>query len=232
MRKGFFFLLLLGNLGILEVPGVSDPDGRTALAAPSSLFLEAVWVQVGEEEVTVWDVAVAQALGLVDPSPWRGRPVQQLVDRILLLREARKFQITPEGIPDLEVQAFLGRLGQRLGQETLQQRLRRLDLDGKTLEAWVRNYLAEQRFLDLRIRSLILILPQEVSKAYQRRAQAYPGRSREAVEALLRKELEEQAYQKRLLAYLKELRDRATIRWILPPEATPEGLEVGSLSVQ
>jgi hypothetical protein len=146
----------------------------------------------------------------VPPSP-SPAILQQLIDRKLLLEEAEKFEV---GLPNtadlLEAQ---NRLAKRFtNSEEFQNTLLRWGLDREGLSREIQDYLTVQHFVDQRITFFVIIPPVEIQKYYEDHREEYKNQRLEEALAHITKQLTDLKAKEKLEAYLKKLREKATIQ--------------------
>ncbi len=144
----------------------------------------------------------------LSPSPTM---LQQLIDQRLLLEEAEKFEVSPPKTADLlEAQ---DRLAKRFtGPEEFQSTLLRWGLDRESLHHEIEDHLTVERFVDQRITFFVIIPPAEIQKYYEAHREEYRERRLEEALAHITRRLTDLKAKEKLEAYLKKLREKATIQ--------------------
>jgi len=142
------------------------------------------------------------------PSPTM---LKQLIDQRLLLEEAEKFDVSPPKTADLlEVQ---DRLAKRFTtSEEFQNTLLRWGLDREGLHREIKDHLTVERFVDQRITFFVIIPPAEIQKYYEIHREEYKEKRQEEALAQITRRLTELKAKEKLAAYLKKLREKATIQ--------------------
>jgi len=137
--------------------------------------------------------------------------LQQIIDQRLLLEEAGRFEF---GAPDradlLKVQ---DRLAKRFeSPEEFQDTLRRWGLNREDLRHLLEDQLTVERFVDQRIKFFVIVPPAEIQTYYESHRENYRAENLEEALAKITYTLTDQRTKEKLEAYLKKLRENASIQ--------------------
>ncbi|MBI4714805.1 MAG: SurA N-terminal domain-containing protein [Nitrospirae bacterium] len=184
-------------------------------------LLDRVLAAVDGEIITLTDVRIALQFKLVnlrepaaDPeSPENLKAaLSRLIDRKLLLAEARKFSITPEGLSEEEISGEIRKVRDLLPPETYPATLKRFGITEDDLIRRVREKGAEEKFLNFRIGFFVILSPDAIRKYYQDHAAEYGERPFEEVQGEIETLLTRRESDRLLEEYLTRLRGQATIQ--------------------
>lgn len=187
--------------------------------AAQAMLVDRILAVVDHQPVTLSDLHRYEAfLALNDGKKnWEPPPspsptmLQQLIDQRLLLEEAEKFEVsTPKTADLLEAQ---DRLAKRFtGPEEFQSTLLRWGLDREGLRRELEDHLTVERFVDQRITFFVIIPPAEIQKYYESHREEYKEKRLEEALAQITSRLTDLKAKEKLEAYLKKLREKATIQ--------------------
>lgn len=126
---------------------VLSGPGRSAYAQQGELIDRTLAI-VGGQAVTLSDVQIAMALGLVEANT-TAAAAERLVDRVLILREVQRY--APPEPPEAASQARLNRIGERFDDpEQLERVLSAGGFSHPRLRDWIRNDLRIEAYLSQR----------------------------------------------------------------------------------
>ncbi|MBI4720547.1 MAG: SurA N-terminal domain-containing protein [Chitinivibrionia bacterium] len=188
-------------------------------------LLDRVLAAVDGEIITLTDVRIAIQFRLVDlkdPAADSESPetlkaaLSRLIDRKLLLAEARKFSITPEGLSEEEISGEIRKARDLLPPDTYTATRKRFGISEDDLIRRVREKGAEEKFLNFRIGFFVILSPDAIRKYYQEHAADYGERPLEAVRGEIETLLTRRESVRLLEEYLSRLRGQATIQVNLP----------------
>ena len=184
-----------------------------------AILVDRILAVVNHQLVTLSDLHRYEAfLALNDgKKSWEPPPspspamLQQLIDQRLLLEEAEKFEVSPPKTADLtEAQ---DRLAKRFtSPEEFQSTLLRWGLDRESLRRELEDHLTVERFVDQRITFFVIIPPAEIQKYYEAHREEYKEKRLEAALAQITRRLTDLKAKEKLEAYLKKLREKASIQ--------------------
>lgn len=182
--------------------------------AAADAFLDAALGEVGGRVVTASDIALARALGLFgfapSAAPIDAADVERMLDAVLVLQEAEQLDIEggPEGAT--ASRAAHERPG---GQPALERWLADVDIE----PAWAQRLVADdarwRRFIELRFRDFAFVMPDELAAALG------PGAHDAAAVEQARARLRAEEAERQLTAWLRETRQRITVRRLIPDDA-------------
>jgi hypothetical protein len=184
-----------------------------------AVLVDRILAVVNRQPVTLSDLNRYQAfLALNDGRKnWEAPPspsptvLQQLIDRKLLLEEAEKFEVgLPKATDLLEAQDRLARRFTNV--QEFQNTLLRWGLDRDSLEHEIQDHLTVQRFVDQRITFFVIIPAAEIQKYYEAHREDYEEKRLEEALTQITKQLTELKAREKLDAYLKKLREKASIQ--------------------
>jgi peptidyl-prolyl cis-trans isomerase SurA len=137
--------------------------------------------------------------------------LQQIIDQRLLLEEAGRFEVSaPDKTDLLKVQDRLAK--QFASPEEFQDTLRRWGLNREDLRQLLEHQLTVERFVDQRIKFFVIIPPAEIQTYYESHREEYRGTNLEQALAQITSKLTDQKTEEKLEAYLKKLRENASIQ--------------------
>ena len=184
-----------------------------------AMLVDRILAVVNRQPITLSDFNRYQAfLALNDGKKnWELSPspspavLQQLIDRKLLLEEAEKFEVgLPKSADLLEAQ---DRLAKRFTNVLeFQNTLLRWGLDRDALQHEIQDYLTIQRFVEQRITFFVIIPPAEIQKYYETHREEFKEKRLEEALAHITKQLTDLKAREKLDAYLKKLREKASIQ--------------------
>ena len=175
-------------------------------------LLDRVVARVGTVAITQTDVEAATGLGLVDAAD----PVQQMIDRQLLLLEVARF--SPPEPPDAAVAAQIAAMRARAG-ERLPALMQATGLDDQRLRELARDTLRIESYLDQRFGVSAQVSEAEARDYFEsHRAEFARGGAEvrfEQVEAAARQRASAERRRQAIAQWLRDLRRRAEIT-VLP----------------
>jgi hypothetical protein len=182
--------------------------------AVADTFLDVALGEAGARVVTASDIALARALGLFgfapSAAPIDAADVERMLDAVLVLQEAEQLDIGegPEGAT--ASRAAPERPG---GQPALERWLADVDIE----PAWAQRLVADdarwRRFIELRFRDFAFVMPDELAAALG------PGAHDAAAVERARARLRAEEAERQLTAWLRETRQRITVRRLIPDDA-------------
>jgi hypothetical protein len=183
--------------------------------AAGGAFVDAALGSVDARVVMASEIALARALGLFgfapSAAPIGAGDVDRMLDAVLVLQEAEQLDIGAG--PDEAEAAWRtasGRLGDR---PALESWLAEVSVE----PAWARRFVADHarwlRFIELRFKDFAFVTPDEVTAALG--AGQHDAAAVERARARLRAEEAE----RQLAAWLRETRQRVTVRRLIPDDA-------------
>jgi hypothetical protein len=183
--------------------------------AAGGAFVDAALGSVDARVVTASEIALARALRLFgfapSAAPIDAADVDRMLDAVLVLQEAEQLDIG--GGPD-QAEAAWRAASDRLGGRPA---LDRWLAEASVEPAWARALVAAdarwRRFIELRFRDFAFVMPDEVSAALG------PGPHDPAAVEGARARLRAEQAERQLAAWLRETRDRVTVRRVIPDDA-------------
>ncbi len=175
-----------------------------AVAEPAAAeLLDRVVAVVNDQVINLSDLR--RYIALEAPNTPEEGAIHDLIERRLLLAEAKRFEVEPPS--EAEVNAALEHRGG--------------NGDAGEFRRAIQDRLWIDRFIDQRIRFFILVPPGEVERYYQAHAADFGNRPLDEVREEIQRLLTKQRFQERYDAYIARLRARAKIR-INPFPNAPE----------
>jgi len=183
--------------------------------AAGGAFVDAAVGAVAARVVTASDIALARALGLfgLAPSaaPIGADDVERMLDAMLILKEAEQLEI---GGGRDEIEAAWRMAAARLGgPPALEGWLATVGVE----PAWARTLVADdarwRRFIELRFEDFAFVMPDEVAAALG------PGPHDPAAVEQTRARLRAEEAARQLAAWLRETRERVSVRRLIPDDA-------------
>ena len=214
-RAAVLAVLLCSPAAVLAGP----PGGDAGQTGPEAI--DRVLAVVDGEPVTLSEVVEAIALAPnLSPSPSLEESLERLIDARLMEHEARRYPRQPPSEEETEVtlRALIDRFATP---EDYRETLRRLGIAEDYLRKRVRRELVVERYVDRRFRPLVQVAQRDVEEYY--RAVLLPDLDPGSaptladVEFLVRNVLEERDLNRRVSAWVDELRSGATIRHLPLP---------------
>ena len=183
--------------------------------AAGGTFVDAALGSVDARVVTASEIALARALGLFgfapSAAPIGAGDVERMLDAVLVLQEAEQLDIG--GKPD-EAEAAWRAAGERLGgQPALERWLVEVGVEPAWVRALVANDARWRRFIELRFKDFAFVTPDMVS------AVLGPGPHDAAALERARARLRAEEAERQLAAWLREARERMTVRRLIPDDA-------------
>lgn len=186
--------------------------GGAALApAAAAVVVDRILAVVDNQLITLSDLQRHRALFAPDAAA--EDLVQELIDRALLLNEARRFDI--ERPTPAELDAATDELARRLGgRERLAAVRGGLGLAQSELERLLAELLLVRRLVEQRIEFFVFVSPTEVDDVYAAEADREPfaGMAPEAAKRQIEQRLFQAKVREKQRSYLARLRSRATIQ--------------------
>ena len=160
------------------------------------------------------DRAVGEAIrtaGKKEADPTlRGAVLNSLIDRRLLLAEARKFNLVT--VTDQEVQDAFNSVQTRYGsKEELDRALARDEMDEDDLKASIKDQLLALKYVDRRVKYFVRVTLDEQRKYYEQNKDSFGGKGFSEVQEQIYDLLVEQRTTQKLDDYIRELRSKARI---------------------
>ena len=160
------------------------------------------------------DRAVGEAIrtaGKKEADPaLRGAVLNSLIDRRLLLAEARKFNLVT--VTDQEVQDAFNSVQTRYGsKEELDRALARDEMDEDDLKASIKDQLLALKYVDRRVKYFVRVTLDEQRKYYEQNKDSFGGKGFSEVQEQIYDLLVEQRTTQKLDDYIRELRSKARI---------------------
>jgi hypothetical protein len=168
----------------------------------------------------VWQLALEPGRPFTDKpnSTVLNEALRRLEDQLLILQEARKLPSadTPEALAQLDkdVQQKRDELVKAFGSRPiLEERMRRVGLTTEHLDAILRDRVAEERYLDFRFRSFVLVSPKEVTDRYNQQYASLRNSGRivptlEQVRGRIESELREEKIESEIDNFVDTLREQ------------------------
>lgn len=174
-------------------------------------FVDAVLGSVEARVVTASDIALARALGLLGfaptAAPIGAGDVDRMLDALLVLQEAEQLDI---GGGSDEAEAAWRAVAERLGGRPAVERwLAEAAIEPARAQALVASDARWRRFIELRFADFVLVMPADVAAALG------PGQHDAAAVERARARLRAEEAERQLAAWLRESRERATVRRLL-----------------
>jgi exonuclease I len=145
-----------------------------------------------------------------DESALRKAALDSLINRALLLDDARKFtlaQVTPAEVE----QAFMKVKNGYPDEKSFEEALKREGITQDELKYNLRDQILVVKYVDLRIRAFVLVTPDEEKKYYEEHKKDFGTRDFAEVEPEIKRLLTEQKTDKKLAEYLRDLKKDANI---------------------
>ena len=202
-------------MGFGQAPELSD-IGR----------IDRVLAVVNGEPITLSEILEAVALtpGISQPAPL-GETLERLIDARLMEREARRYPQEPPS--EEESEATLRALMDRFATpEDYRATLRRLGIAEDYLRKRIHRELIVDRYVDRRFRPLVQVAQREVEEYYRTvllpdLVDAGSPATLDDVESLIRNILEQRDLNRRISAWVDELKSTASIVRLPLPEPPP-----------
>lgn len=178
-------------------------------------FVDAALGSVDGRVVTASEIALARALRLFgfapSAAPIGADDVERMLDAMLVLQEAEQLDIGggPDA-PDAAWRATSERLG---GRPALEQWLAEVGVEPAWARALATDDARWRRFIELRFKDFAFVTPDEVS------AVLGPGPRDAAAAERARARLRAEKAERELAAWLREARERLTVRRLIPDDA-------------
>lgn len=188
-------------------------------AASSAELVDRVIAVVGREAITLSEAVEAQQLGLLKGSaaPELADVVERLIESLLVEREVDRYPAGP--VSREAIDRALETLKESFGSvEDFEAVLRSQGISVNELRVVLRRQIRISRYLERRFRPLVYITADEVERFYENelvpelreRQQAVPRL--ETVEGDIRRLLEEREFNRRVEAWIAELKEDVPIR--------------------
>jgi hypothetical protein len=183
--------------------------------ATGGAFVDAAVGSVDARVVTASEIALARALGLFgfasSAAPIGAGDVDRMLDAVLVLQEAEQLDIG--GAPDEAEAAWRTASGRLGGRQALDRWLAEVSVEPAWARALVADHARWQRFIELRFWDFAFVMPDEVSAALG------PGPHDAAAVEQARARLRAEEAERQLAAWLRETRERVTVRRLIPDDA-------------
>ena len=196
-------------------PGPGGAPSRQAPALGEAGALDRILAVVSGEPITLSEVVEAIALAPgVTPQPTLEEALERLIDARLMEREARRYPQEPPS--EEESEATLRALADRFPTpEDYRATLFRLGIAEDYLRKRIQRELVVDRYLDRRFRPLVQVAQREVEEYYRAvllpDLDAGPPAPTPEIESLVRNILEERDLNRRISAWVDELKSSARI---------------------
>jgi exonuclease I len=193
------------------------PPGSRGEGSAFAYVIDKVAAVVNDHVITMSDVDRAvqveksEASGAgKDESALRKAALDSLINRALLLDDARKFnlaQVTPAEVE----QAFMKVKNGYPDEKSFEEALKREGITQDELKYNLRDQILVVKYVDLRIRAFVLVTPDEEKKYYEEHKKDFGTRDFAEVEPEIKRLLTEQKTDKKLAEYLRDLKKDANI---------------------
>jgi parvulin-like peptidyl-prolyl isomerase len=180
-------------------------------AAAAAVVVDRILAVVDNQLITLSDLQRYRTLFAPEANP--EDLVQELIDRALLLHEARRFDID-EPTPD-ELAAAAAELAKRLGgRDRLAAVRAQLGLAPSDLDRLVAEQLLVRRLVEQRIEFFVFVNPTEVDDVYAAEAESerFAGMAPEEAKRQIEQRLFQAKVREKQRSYLARLRTRSTIQ--------------------
>ncbi len=181
--------------------------GRAAQA--EVVVIDKIAAVVDGEIITYMDVQVAAILKLSEGDD--ETVLQDLIDRILLLREAGKFKIAENGEDSLRIQKILDDLKMSLTEDRFYEVLREHNLTESEVLKMIKDKVRAEKFIDFRINFFVVISNDNINAFYAEHREEFGDKTLTEVNEHIKAVLFRVESEKRLEEYLKGLRKRVKI---------------------
>lgn len=192
---------------------------------PAADRIDRVLAVVNGEPITLSEVLEAMALAPgAQPPPTLEETLERLIDARLMEHEARRYLQEPPSEEESEatLRALMGRFA---SPDDYRATLRRLGIAEDYLRKRIRRELAVDRYVDRRFRPLVQVAQREVEEYYRTvllpDLDAGSPATLQDVEGLIRNILEERDLNRRISAWVDELKSSASIVRLPLPEPPP-----------
>ena len=219
--RAVFAALVLCALGAASASPLGEAAGQSAGVD----VFDRVLAVVDGEPITLSEVVEAIALApRISPPPSLEETLERLIAARLMEHEARRYPQEPP--TEAEAEATLRALVDRFATpEDYRETLRRLGVAEDYLRKRIQRELIVDRYVDRRFRPLVQVAQREVEDYYRTvlLPDLDPGSSAALgdVEILIRNLLEERDLNRRVSAWVDELKSGATIVRLPLPETPP-----------
>jgi parvulin-like peptidyl-prolyl isomerase len=181
------------------------------LASAGAAVVDRILAVVDNQLITLSDVQRHRALFAPETGP--EDVVQELIDRTLLLHDARRFEI--EKPTPAELAAARAELAKRIGgDERLAAVRAELGLSESDLDRLVAEQLLVRRLVEQRIEFFVFVSPTEVDEVYAAEAESerFATLAPEAAKRQIEQRLFEAKVREKQRSYLARLRTRSSIQ--------------------
>jgi SurA-like N-terminal domain len=214
MKKILFLIIFsVALFSPLALPWERGGGDGSALA----YVIDKVAAVVNDHVITMSDVDRAiqveksEAPGAgKDESALRTAALDSLINRALLLDDARKFNLV-QVTPDEVEKAFLKVKSGYPDERSFEEALKREGINDDELKENLSDQILVVKYVDLRIRAFVLVTPEEEQKYYEDHKGDFGGGDFAAAEPGIKRLLTERKTDKKLSEYLRDLKTKANI---------------------
>ncbi len=223
MRKILAILIFSIIFSFLALPW--ERGGGDGISICSAYVLDKVVAVVNDHVITESDVDRAVEVEKTEGTPETGKPavgisasaasarkkaLDSLIDRALLIDEARKFNLAtvkPGEVEDAYRQVKAGYPDEK----TFRAALDNEEITKSELKNNLRDQLLVVKYIDRRIKAFVRITPDEEKKYYERHKKDFGGKKFEDAEPAIKSLLTERETNRKLEDYLRDLKSKADI---------------------
>jgi hypothetical protein len=217
--KKILFLVIFCMLTVAPraLPWQSGWGGGLFIQPCSAYVIDKVVAVVNDHVITMSDVDRAvqveesESSGAgKDESALRKAALDSLINRALLLDDARKFNLA-QVTPDEVEKAFLKVKSRYPDEKSFEEALQRDGINDGELKENLSDQILVVKYVDLRIRAFVLVTPEEEKKYYGEHKEDFGNRDFAQVEPEIKRLITEQKTDKKLDEYLRDLKTKADI---------------------
>ncbi len=223
MKKSLFILMLSIIFSAPALPWVSGGGDGTSICF--AYVLDKVEAVVNDHVITKSDLDRAievektesnsEAGGSAVSPPEsarlaRKKALDSLIDRALLIDEARKFNLATVRPEEVE-QAYKQVRARYPDEKSFQAALDKDEITKSELKNNLRDQLLVVKYIDRRIKAFIRITPDEEKKYYERHKKYFGDKKFEDVESGIKSLLVEQETNRKLEDYIRDIKSKANI---------------------
>ncbi len=213
MKKILFLIIICSVVAVPEVCPAYVLDKVVAVVNDHVITKSDIdrAVEVEKTEMTPEAGGSATAAGgPVSASLARKKALDSLIDRALLIDEARKFNLATVKPGEVEKAYRQVRAGYP-DEKSFRAALGREEITKDELKNNLRDQLLVVKYVDRRIKAFVRITPREEEKYYERHKKDFGAKKFEDVEPAIKSLLTERGTNRKLEDYLRDLRSKADI---------------------